>query len=194
MGLTLKEIDDLLASFDWPTWSSEMAAIVGPSFKRIAIDQGKAEAEAIGGTFSAVDPFLTRYFTRYLGERITQLSDTTRDLITDELHRAFEDGKGESQTELASRLGSAVGDSAAFSPARSLMIARTETAIAYNSGAIASFKQNGISNVEVSDGDGDDECEEADGEIWTLDDALDNPIAHPNCVRSFAPADEGDEE
>jgi hypothetical protein len=54
--------------------------------------------------------------------------------------------------------------------------------------------QAGVTHVEVSDGDDDDDCADADGQVWTLEEALANPIAHPNCVRSFAPADEGDAE
>lgn len=186
-ALTLSELDRLLASFDWESWVAKLEDIVDPAFRGIAVSQAEREAKDLGIAFDAEDPFVTRYFTSYVTARITQLDQTTREVLKDELQRALEDDQGASMTELASNLMDVVGDSAAFSPARALMIARTETAIAYNSGAIAAFRQNGIEQVEVSDGDGDDECAEADGQIWTLDEALAEPIAHPNCVRSFAP-------
>jgi len=125
-----------------------------------------------------------------VGERITQIDETTRGTIRDELQRALADGTGESATELAERLRDAVDDSAALSPSRALMIARTETAIAYNHGALLAYGQNGIEHVDVSDGDEDDECAEADGQTWTIEEAMADPVAHPNCVRSFEPADE----
>lgn len=191
--LTVAQLDALMHSFDWDAWVPPLEAIVTPAFIDVAVAQGAREAVAHDYPFSAKDPFLQRHFTSYLGTRITQLDDTTREIVTDELHRALEDGEADTVQALAGRLSAAVDESAAFSPSRSLMIARTETAIAYNTGALASYRQGDFDTVDVSDGDGDDECEEADGEVWSLDDALANPIAHPNCTRSFAPHVDDDE-
>lgn len=193
--LTSADVDHLLATFDWDSWTPKLKAIVTPAFTSIAIAQAERAADDLEGEFDPDDPFVTRHFTAYLGARITQLDETTRDLITEELHTALEEGKSESMTDLAARLFAKVNDSAAFSPSRALMIARTETANAYNTGAIMAYRQNDIEKVEVSDGDGDEDCEEADGQVWTLDEALAEPTAHPNCVRSFAPVvgDEGDD-
>jgi len=33
----------------------------------------------------------------------------------------------------------------------------------------------------------DEECREANGQTWSIQKALANPIAHPNCVRTFVP-------
>lgn len=185
--MTLRDLDDLLALFDWDAWTAKLRTILDDDVREVALEQGAREAALYGFGWDATDVFLDRHFTDYLAERVTQITESTRSLIAEELHRVFEDGQGLNLTELAGRLVDMTADSAAFSPARALTIARTETAIAYNTGTIAAYRQNGIEWVEVSDGDGDEECAAADGQMWTLEDALANPIAHPNCVRSFAP-------
>lgn len=190
---TAADLKRLVATFDWDTYNAKIAAALEEHARVVADDQAEREAEDHDLEWDADDPFVDRWFTRYVGERVTQLDETTRDTLRDELQSALEDGKGESVTELAGRLRDAVSDSAALSPSRALTIARTETAIAYNHGALLAYGQNGIEHVEVSDGDDDDECAEADGQIWTIDEAMSDPTAHPNCVRSFSPVVEGDD-
>jgi hypothetical protein len=98
-----------------------------------------------------------------------------------------------------------------FGEARASTIARTETAIAYNKGAAASYKAEGVSTVLVLDGEGclpeghDDgapapdgergvqDDAQADGQIWTPDEYAELPTGHPNCVRSAAPITEQNE-
>lgn len=192
---TPAQLRNLLDTFDWDTWASRIGAAIDDTYRDVAGEQAEREADAHDLDWNADDPFVDKWFTRYITERITQLDETTRDLLKDELQSALADGKGEGMTELAGRLSDAVKDSSALSPSRALTIARTETAIAYNHGALLAYGQNGIDHVEVNDGDDDEECAAADGEIWTLDEAMADPVAHPNCVRSFSPADsQADEE
>lgn len=93
--------------------------------------------------------------------------------------------------------------SGAFSRARARMISRTESGMAYNRGSLLGFRDSGrVTRVRVFDGDG---CSwpdghgggpDADGMIVDLDEAEAHPLAHPNCVRGFAPVVEsagGDE-
>lgn len=188
--MTVAELNRLIASFDWEAWEDGLRESFGPEFEAIALAQGAHEAGALAIEFDSQSPFLTRFFTQYIGERITQLAQTTKDLVTEELHAVLEHedaAESTGATALAGRLSDAVADSAAFSPTRALMIARTETAIAYNVGAIGAYQQAGVEKVVVSDGDDDEDCADVDGEIWTLEEALANPVAHPNCVRSFGP-------
>jgi HK97 family phage portal protein len=70
---------------------------------------------------------------------------------------------------------------------RAPTIARSELAVVYNISSLASYHQIGVQRVEVIDGEADEACAEARGQVWTLDKALVNPIAHPRCMRSFAP-------
>jgi hypothetical protein len=47
---------------------------------------------------------------------------------------------------------------------------------------------NGFDHVLVSDGeDFDEPCQAANGAVWTLEEARDNSIEHPNCRRAFVP-------
>ncbi len=66
-------------------------------------------------------------------------------------------------------------------------IARTETAAAYNLGQIDQFKSAGVQLVRVIDGDGDDVCAQANGSLWTLEEAEGTPLGHPNCTRTWIP-------
>jgi hypothetical protein len=68
------------------------------------------------------------------------------------------------------------------------MLIRTKTANAYNSGSMNKYAEEGVSRVKVFDGVEDDqECAEANGQIWSLRYAMQNVIEHPNCRRAFAP-------
>lgn len=189
---TKTQLAALVDSFDWDTWLGRVKTAVDRGVRVIALDQAGREADKHDLAFNAEDPFVDRHFTGYVGERIKQLDATTRERVLETLRAALADGVGESVTELAGRLVDATQGAEAFSAARALMIARTETAIAYNTGALLAYGQNQIARVEVSDGDGDEECAEADGQIWTVEEAMANPIAHPNCVRSFAPVVDDD--
>lgn len=71
--------------------------------------------------------------------------------------------------------------------------ARTEMAIITNEGAIVAMEESGVAEVVIFDGPGcgwlsHDDSDIADGSTRTLSDFRANPIAHPNCVRSGAPA------
>lgn len=73
-----------------------------------------------------------------------------------------------------------------FSEQRAEVIARTESGIAYNVGFCQVGKESGmVKGVLVHDGDGCEICAEANGQIWSLDEAIANPIEHPNCKREF---------
>ena len=118
-----------------------------------------------------------------IANRVTMIDDTTRQEIRDAVDRAT--SQGQTIDELAKNLR----QSHAFSPARARTISRTETANAYNLGAVTAYKKSGVVNkVHVLDGtDYDDACRAANGQTWTFEQAMANPLQHPNCVRAFAP-------
>lgn len=67
-------------------------------------------------------------------------------------------------------------------------VALTEATLAYNEGTFLVTETNGLDKVLVSDGEDHDEpCAEANGQIWTLEQARENSIEHPNCRRAFVP-------
>lgn len=73
--------------------------------------------------------------------------------------------------------------------ARSLMIARTESANAYNAGSTMNAAAQGVEVEEVLDGGVGFtcECSEVNGQIWTIAVCLARPTAHPSCERAFLP-------
>jgi hypothetical protein len=192
--ITPKQLQQLVDSFDWDAWNGKIRGAIEPHYAAIAIDAGERTADQYELDFDADDPFVDKFFTEYLGERITQIDETTRDKISSVLQDTLASSQSATPQELAGKIRDVVPDAYAFDASRSLTIARTETAFAVGHGAGLTYKQNGITHVEISDGDGDDECAEADGQIWTVDEYLAEVIAHPNCERSAAPADASDDE
>ncbi len=116
------------------------------------------------------------------------IEKTTRDEARALLLEALEDGL--SPQDFASRLE----ESGLFGEARAEMIARTEAALAFNGGKLDSFREADIDQVYVYDGDYDEECQAANGEIWDLDEAEANPLEHPNCERDFRQLTRGERE
>jgi phage portal protein BeeE len=144
-------------------------------------------AEVAGGTARLAkkprkaDTSIYDYVRAKVGERITGINATTREKVQKLVAEGIEQGMSPQD------LGSALKESAAFDAARADMIARTETAYAYNDSAIQSYLSLDVEQVQVIDGDKDAECAHADGATWSMDEALSNPISHPNCTRDFIP-------
>ena len=69
-------------------------------------------------------------------------------------------------------------------------ISRTETQAAYNLGSVGQYRDVGVAQVDVSDGDLDERCANANGRRWSLADAEADPLGHPNCTRVFIPVTE----
>jgi hypothetical protein len=117
-----------------------------------------------------------------LGKQVQGVSDTVRARVVGIVDKGLD--AGSSTKEIAKALReSGVTDSAS----RSQLIARTETATAYNKGAVLSYSEAKVKRVKVLDGDGDDICAEVDGTEQTLEWADENPIGHPGCTRAFVP-------
>ena len=115
-------------------------------------------------------------------DRVAGIDATTTSAVRQAVDAAG--ARGQSVADLAGDLPKL----GAFGGSRAVTIAQSEDATAYNTGTTLAYRQSGmVDAVEVSDGDGDPECAAANGAIWTLDDAADNPLEHPNCVRSFSP-------
>lgn len=66
-------------------------------------------------------------------------------------------------------------------------IARTETAVAFNRGSSNLMREAGIHEVDIVDGEEDEACASANGEVWTLEQYESDPIEHPNCTRVGLP-------
>lgn len=114
---------------------------------------------------------------------------------------ALADERGWSDDELVDGDESAAGLEAAIAgssaddrdgvhvlTATAALVGITQYVSSRNDASAHAFEQGGVSFVDVSDGtDNDEACAAADGQRWSLDEALDNPSEHPNCVRAFVP-------
>lgn len=161
------ELEDIMRDF----YPSVMELAYGDANRLLPVDV----------SFDLSNPAIKKIINQ-MARKVRNVAETTRDEI-----RAIIDtgtSEGLSVTEMAKRIRER-GE--INSKSRSLMIARTESAVAYNMGATHAYEDAGVKKVEVLDGDSDDECASANGQVWTLQEARDNPIAHPACVRAFAP-------
>lgn len=126
-----------------------------------------------------------------LGEHVTAINEVTRQALRDQVATGLERGyslgdlvRGNADDGFPGLRSLVAG----WSEGRAMTIARTETATAHSLASVAAYRDSGVvDRVEVLDGTDDPECAEANGQIWTLEEAEENPIAHPNCIRAFAP-------
>lgn len=181
-----------LESFDWAAWDKSLAKGITQPYRDVVLASADAAARAAGKTFSPKDPLLDRFMTKYVGERVVQLNGTTLEQVSDAIRSTLADATDD---VLADTVRDIVREKfASYEQYRATRIARSETAIAYNHGNVLGFAQAGVGEVEVSDGTDDDACADANGQTWTLREALSDPIAHPNCTRSFIPIVPEDDE
>lgn len=109
------------------------------------------------------------------------VDQTTRDEVNKLLQEAMDEGL--SPQAFAQRLE----DAGLFGEARAEVVARTEVAIAQNYGQSETYAELGFDRVYVQDGDCDI-CREVDGKVASIAWIQENPVGHPNCVRSCSPA------
>lgn len=143
--------------------------------------EGAADELGIGIDFDLSNPRIKETLSE-LGKRVRSVSDTVRDNVQTLVGQATEEGW--SMPELAKRIRE---KGEIDSRSRALLVARTETGTATNMGSCLAYETAGVKEVEVLDGDGDDICAEANGQTWSLQEAMDNPLGHPGCTRAFAP-------
>jgi hypothetical protein len=186
----------ILNSFDWKAYHKHVGDSLADSLGLIVETQGARAAEQVGGTFTPDDPFVKKTFTDYVGDRIVDLDNTTKDDVATLIRDVLDDAEGLTTIELGDKIAELVQEKfAGYEDWRADRIARAETSIAYNHGTVFGYKQSGVSKVLVLDGDDfDDACREANGQIWTLAKALANPIEHPGCERGFSPVQDDAED
>lgn len=195
-------VEAVLAAADWQPLAEAVRAAVEPWLQRAfatAAEEGLAHVQA---AWEGVNAAATAYAAQRAAELVglrrqpdgtwtpsprpgMAIPETTRQLLRATIRDAI---ASEQDTEA---LIQTLKAHYAFSDARAETIARTELAQAYNRGNLAAWRATGTEFVHVFDGDSDAECQEADGQIWTVDEADANPTSHPNCVRSFAPVTKG---
>lgn len=114
------------------------------------------------------------------GQRIVGINETTRDAVAQLISQGFDDGL--SPAEVADLIESATP----FDEARAELIARTESALAYNEAALGSYGEFGVTHVEAIDGDEDPQCADRNGQVYDIDEAQ-SITDHPNGTLDWAP-------
>lgn len=184
-----KDLRKRAESFPWDEWDEKLRDMYEPLYREAAQLGAEVSLSGLEAELDESDPFVSKFMTSYIGERITQLQGTTKDRVIDLIRDALDDGD---ETETPQKLGKAILDTVSetfsgYERWRADRIGRTETGFGFNQGTVLAADQEGFEQVDVTDGDSDPECEEANGAVWSIDDALANPLEHPNCVRAFAP-------
>lgn len=130
-----------------------------------------------------IDPFTAKveqYVLAQTGVRIGGINETTRQAVADVIRA----GIAESLT--ASDIADRIEQLPAFDEARAELVARTESAFAYNAASITSFREYGVSQVQAIDGDSDEECAARNGNVYSIDEAADIED-HPNGTLDWVP-------
>ncbi len=163
-------------------------------FESVTIDGGK---EALAQVLAQIDESQLNqvnaravvYAKERSAELVTQLSDSTRDLLRSDIVAALEDR--ESTVDFSKILSENYG----FSEARAKTIARTEMAYADVQGNLIGWKESGVVVSKqwlTSSTEGCDICEPLNEVIVGIDDdfpgdAGDGPPIHPNCECDIVP-------
>ena len=174
-------IDDIA---DWEGFGEEAEALIrkyAPQLLELAYGDASALLDNSSIRWDISNPFIKDVIDT-LAVRIRDVSETTKEDVRRWIDVGTEEGL--SVQKIAQQIRSNANN---ITPSRALTIARTESAVAYNQGAVLAYGDAGVQRVEVLDGDEDDVCAAVNGQIWTLEEALADPIAHPNCQRAFAP-------
>lgn len=190
--------EQVASRVDWKGHAKRLADAVLPhEITLLELSWGETQKKfpAIG-SFTLKNPEVQKVIPT-LAKRITGISEYSRTEVTSMLEQAFTATETIPGTDELARRFRTISELEAPEGAtrqersravrRAQLIANTETGMAMNQGAILSYREAKIEKVEVLDGDGDDICAEANGQIWTLEQAEENPLGHPGCTRSFAP-------
>lgn len=188
-------VDAILSKLGWQGWDGQLKAAVEPHLAAMWRQGATEGGDAIGITLSwdLLDPKAVEYAeargAELVGKRLLAdgtlvdnpngkyvISNATRQMVREHVVSALKAGATPRELEKS------IQEHYAFSTPRAETIARTETGFAYNHGAVGGYRQAGLSQVEVMDGDYDDECAAANGQIWSLEHAEADPLAHPNCL------------
>lgn len=142
----------------------------------------KVMGGTLGADWNLTNPRAAAWARDRAAWLMTGIDDTSRERLRTLVAALIE---ADAAVDVASEaIGLAFSD---FAGDRADLIARTETATAANMGNLAGFRESATNYVRVYDGeDFDEPCRQADGVIWTIDEAEANPLEHPNCTRSFS--------
>lgn len=186
------DVARILQSLDMTQWA-QLIGQLQPLLERIVRDGAKAGFGQVGivddveRMLTLTNTFAITYAQERAGELITQISESTRRMIRDDIVRALEAGDSNDVLATVLRRGYA------FSADRAEMIARTETAYADVEGNLEAYRQSGVVEAKkwITGAGCCDLCDELNGTIVPLAGAFPGgrpgPPLHPNCRCDIVP-------
>lgn len=151
---------------------------------------------ALASSFTLRNPMAERYLRTVAAERITAVTEHTRNVVRAILEVGVRNGA--TPRELADAVFRQAGGGGIFSEYRASMIARTEVGDAYITANLEMTRELGgdlgLTQEKrwlLADADTDSECTSAADDGWipiddTFSNGLDGPLAHPNCLCDLA--------
>jgi len=156
----------------------------------VKINGTKAYAElGVTGTFDVTNPKVIKWIKAHCGDLIVSIQDTTFDALKRTLAEGI--SEGEKISLLADRVTAEYAECKGYKAVR---IARTETIMASNEGALQAYDQSGVVEEKewLAEGDACDECLDISmqGAVALHENfkgGYDVPPAHPNCRCTVLP-------
>jgi len=183
---------------DWWDQAAEDEAL-RETMRGIYVSVGRAGLQAVADNLKRIigkfelNSVIDDLFT-YGGERITGINEATRGAVQQILAEGTRRGYSLNQmiegvpSESYGGLKGALLDNGvpAFDDLRAETIARTETMLSYNRSAVTGYRAFGVERLQAYDGDGDEQCANRAGEIFSVDEAL-SIEDHPNGTLVWSP-------
>jgi hypothetical protein len=142
---------------------------------------GRSELDSAGldAKFNTDDPDINDFIQQQLSRTIGSIVSTLRHDISEKVTAATKEIENPTPQEIADVIRSELADYPTWQATRA---ARTEIRDLFNGATLLAGKQAGLTQAQAVDarfGKTDDDCEERDGEIFSITDAL-NVDEHPN--------------
>lgn len=177
-------------SLDAYPWDEDIAVLIDPLTEMLrrmwALGYERVTGNTLGDAWSLANQRASEWARTHAAELVRGIDAATRDRLA----AVIADAQADPDMSIADLTASIEGLFGDMAEARAELIAVTETAYAAAAGDAAGYRETGVEYVEISDGtESDEECADADGQVWSLDAYEAEPLAHPNCGRSASAID-----
>lgn len=171
----------LLGDLDYRKKIDDVMRDVLKNYASVAVEQAVSEIRKIGGKVTKAQR--KKVVDEYINSRM--------DFLNKELNRVTEEKLGNMfmQSETIEDIKAGLKENYALSTNRAKIIADTEFHSLQNEIVTdLAEKTDEVVAVYVTDGiRWDADCAEANGSVWSIKHARENPLQHPNCIRQFHP-------
>jgi hypothetical protein len=142
---------------------------------------GRSQLDSAGlsTNFSTDDPDINTFITEQLNRTVRSIASTLKNDIGENLTKVVDEMPDATPDQIATRLRQEVSDYPTWQATRA---ARTEIRDLFNGATLLAGQQAGVTQAQAVDarfGKTDEDCEERDGEIFSINEALEID-EHPN--------------